>query len=218
MSGTKQVRPIGTCACCGTRGELVGRNLIRPCYQQHRKRGTLGRFPRVGRPEKAPPEAGESSALRCNREHQGGRAPHAYNPHAQRVLACLKASKTVAETERLTGFPAAAIRLLIGRQPGWLLGVDGRVCMPGKFDTPEPEFIERTGVTEPRSAEALLVELKVHKKALGWTWQHVAGGLGMSPRTLDSFRYGQSSRRTRVRVEEWLAKTALAPHRERQSA
>jgi hypothetical protein len=40
-----RVRPIVNCACCGKKGPLLGRRLIRACYAKHRRNGTLHQFP-----------------------------------------------------------------------------------------------------------------------------------------------------------------------------
>lgn len=39
--------PIDICACCEVSGPVVGRGLIRACYQRHWKAGTLDQFPAV---------------------------------------------------------------------------------------------------------------------------------------------------------------------------
>ncbi|GII84565.1 hypothetical protein Ssi03_25550 [Sphaerisporangium siamense] len=115
-------RRLGACACCGFKGEIRARGLVHACYARHRIKGTLSQFPRTKKQKPAPPR------LDLN--------PAAYGSPAEFALACLKARKTVVEAERITGLPAHVIRRLVERQPGWLLGADGRVRV---FDTSPEE-------------------------------------------------------------------------------
>lgn len=41
---------IATCRHCQRRGELEARGLCRPCYERHRRAGTLDQYPMVRRP------------------------------------------------------------------------------------------------------------------------------------------------------------------------
>ncbi|WP_188187995.1 hypothetical protein [Nonomuraea sp. SYSU D8015] len=44
-------RRIITCICCGQDGPSRARRLIQPCYDRHKKRGTLTQYPRVTNPD-----------------------------------------------------------------------------------------------------------------------------------------------------------------------
>lgn len=131
-------------------------------------------------------------------------------PPVARVLRLLEAGYSVAQVERLTGWPAHGIRRLVARQRGWLIGADGRVVLPGVHDVVAPPRFD-VEIVEPRPAGVLWLELKAQKEELRLTWRDVLDDLGFSDSTLDHLRRGQSSTKTLARVEAWLAHTAPRP-------
>ncbi|WP_405149497.1 hypothetical protein OG589_14725 [Sphaerisporangium sp. NBC_01403] len=135
-------------------------------------------------------------------------------PPAGAVLELLQTQRTVAQVERLTGWPAHGIRRLVARQPGWLIGTDGRVCIPAEEAAPEPAHLVDIVVAHPRPADVLLSELLAQKRELGMPWRDVLDQLQISPSSLDCLRRGTASLRTRQRIEAWLVHTA----RQREAA
>ncbi|MEU8270163.1 hypothetical protein AB0B89_23765 [Sphaerisporangium sp. NPDC049002] len=135
-------------------------------------------------------------------------------PPAGAVLELLQTQRTVAQVERLTGWPAHGIRRLVARQPGWLIGTDGRVCIPAEEAAPDPAYLVDVVVAHPRPADALLAELIAQKAELRLPWRDVLDQTRISPSVLDMLRRGQATVRTRQRIEAWLVHTA----RQREAA
>jgi hypothetical protein len=134
----------------------------------------------------------------------------------RRILLLLAAGYTIAEVERRTGWPAAAIRRLIRRQPGLLIGPDGRVYAPEPLRLKPPPAPPVNG--EPRPARVLYDELAIRKADLDLAWWQIHIQAHLSQPTVAALRAGTASKRTRRRAEAWLAKTTRSPQEKRKSA
>jgi hypothetical protein len=121
-------------------------------------------------------------------------------PDADTVWEALENGATLAQAERVTGWPARVIRRLIERRPGWLVDSTGRATQ-----------IRRTGhgSRPPRRTEVLGAELEARRDRHGLPWGVVASQLGLSPRTVEKARAGTASVRVRELIEAWLARPVL---------
>ncbi|MFG1976955.1 ParB/RepB/Spo0J family partition protein [Nonomuraea fuscirosea] len=59
-------------------------------------------------------------------------APPAMNPSMSKALAMLATGHTIHATAEHVDWPHGALKQLISKQRGWLIGSDGRVCCPGQ--------------------------------------------------------------------------------------
>lgn len=128
-------------------------------------------------------------------------------PTPKQVLAHLRNGWTVAEVERITGWPAHGIRGLVRRQPGLLISPDGHVYTPIKVPA-GPAYLAEVTILEPRPADVLYAELLAQKKELDLPWRDVLHQLQISGSVLDELRRGKASTRTRERIEGWLVHTS----------
>lgn len=129
-------------------------------------------------------------------------------PTAEQVLALLRDGHTCAQVERLTGWPAGAIRRYADKQPSWLVGTDGRVIVPAEESAPAPAYAVEVVIAHPRPADVLLAELLAQKEELDMPWRDVLEELQMSESLLDRLRHGEATTRTRQRIEAWLVYAA----------
>ncbi|WP_157530694.1 hypothetical protein [Microtetraspora niveoalba] len=123
-------------------------------------------------------------------------------PPPDHVLVLLKAGRPIPAVERATGWPAAAIRRLVARQRGWLIGPNGHVYDPTEI---------RGGKAPSMGADAareLHARLQERRKLLGLTWPRVALQMHLPLSRLDGLREGSGSVPTQRRAEEWLTKTS----------
>ncbi|GII63574.1 hypothetical protein Skr01_36590 [Sphaerisporangium krabiense] len=123
---------------------------------------------------------------------------------AERVLAYLTTGgRTIAETERLTGWPAHAIGRLIARQPRLQLDTGGRVVLLGEVVEPS--------VRGDDAVQALHAQVDDRRAALGFTWRDVRAQMRLTLRSLADLHDGTASPDVCERAQRWLATLTHVP-------
>ncbi|MEU9887925.1 hypothetical protein [Sphaerisporangium sp. NPDC051011] len=128
-------------------------------------------------------------------------------PPPGRVLGLLRGRRTVMEAARLTGWPERSVRTLATRQPGWLIGADGRVSIHSEKTASTPK-VSPDG--DARPGPILHAAVDARRRRLDLTWKDVADQVGVSAESLRLLATDRATLRTRVLVEDWLASSQSA--------